>query len=519
MRSDDRGNFSRIPSVRRRRLAARFVLIAGLSIFMVPAWTQSLPSGALTDPRLYSSFNALEKSAAIANQATFNVLTPLCTQVGAGQCIGATADVYTNVRELVQTGEEILTGTDRQYGLNLDTEGLGFALRWTAAEELLAQGSSAKDFANKQTNVLGSRIGAIRAISRSRLFAANVVDDALKNGYASTDGVAETTSESGWSRLGVFFDASNGYGDKADTTFSGQFEDAFDFDGYEYTLGADYRISNNLVVGGLVGYTDRYVDFNSSQSIVDGYIKSRGYSLIAFAQWDQMWFYASGSLGYQKLDFDTFRKISYPSFDPNVQSTNTATAGSTSSSAFLATLNVGVPYQWKAFGADLYASMDYQNLGINAFSENEVAIQGSLGSGFQFNVASQNANSLDTALGLKLQAVWTPSFGVFIPFVRGEYHRELITDPRKLNTVYAGLPGSANSAIQQAVDFALQSDKPDNDYYTITVGISAVIRGSSRVSAGGRSSGGLQGYLQYMKVEDLDNYNDTVISGGLRYEF
>jgi hypothetical protein len=516
MSFDVRDMSSRRASAWWRLSAVHLLLLLGLS----PAWTQSLPSGALTDPRLFASFTLLEQSAAVTNQATFNALTTMCGQVGAGQCIGTTADVFTNVRELVQTAEEILTGTDRQYGLNLDAEGLGFALRWTAAEELLAQGSSAKDFANKQSSVLGSRIGAIRAISRSSLFASNRVSDALKNGYASTDGATVVTAENSWSRFSVFFDAANGYGDKADTTFAGQYEDAFDFDGYEYTLGADYRFSDNLVVGGLLGYTDRYVDFDSSQSIVDGQIESQGYSLLAFAQWDQMWFYASGSLGYQKMNFDTFRKISYPSFDPNVPSTNTATAGSPDSSAFLATLNVGLPYQWKAFGADLYAKMDYQDMDIDAFVESEVAIPGNLGAGFQFNVASQSVKSLDTAIGLKLQAVWSPSFGVFIPYVRGEYHRELENDPRELSTVYAGLPASVASAVQQQVAaYGLQSDEPDDDYYTISFGISAVIRGSSRVSASGRSSGGLQGYLQYTTVEDLDNYNDTVISGGLRYEF
>jgi hypothetical protein len=56
-------------------------------------------------------------------------------------------------------------------------------------------------------------------------------------------------------------------------------------------------------------------------------------------------------------------------------------------------------------------------------------------------------------------------------------------------------------------DFNVPTDPPDEDYYTAAAGASVVL------------AGGLMGYVQYLKVLDLDDYSDTVITGGLRYEF
>jgi hypothetical protein len=515
---------SRHACVQRKRNAFGIVVLVA-SLTGLQAQAQQIPTGSLTNDTLFANFTPLEKRAAVISQATFNVLDPLCAGgQPAAACTSQVFDVYANVRELVATAEELLAGRDSLYGLNLDAEGLGFALRWTSAEELLAQGSSAEDFASSQSSTLGNRIGAIRAASRANLYARNRVSELIKYGYAATAGVPASSAGDDFSRLSAFFDVSNGFGKKADTTGLGGVstngnEDAFDFEGYEYTLGLDWRFSDSLVAGGLLGYTDRYVDFDSTRSIVDGYIQSDGLSLLAFLQWDQLHYYASASVGYQKLAFDTYRVISYPSLDPSIDSTNTATAGDPDSQAILATANFGVPFQWGPVGADLYLAADFQQLKIDAFAEEEVALDGGNGTGFQFNVAGQTIKSLDAAVGGKLAYTWTPRFGIVVPYLRAEYHRQMLTARSKLFLNFANLPDDVASEISDVVGPALLSDKPDDGYATVSLGFSAVIRGSSRVNANGRGAGGLQGYLQFTTVEGLRNYNSKLITGGLRYEF
>ena len=70
--------------------------------------------------------------------------------------------VYLNARELVQTANEIRGSGATIASLGQDLEGLGLALRWTAAEELAAQGSMATEFANGQLSNLAARLSALR---------------------------------------------------------------------------------------------------------------------------------------------------------------------------------------------------------------------------------------------------------------------------------------------------------------------------------------------------------------------
>lgn len=495
--------------------------LAGLLAMLAapPAFSQEMPGGALTDPELFGQLSAFEQRAALVHQATFNTLDGFCNNQDF-QCTDSMFTVLGSLGTLVATAEELGTGQTSESGLGLDLEGLGEVLRWTAPEELLAQGSTVKQFANSQASVLGSRVAAIRAVSRAAL--AYDLQHLLRTGYASSDGMAAGAPGYNGPRLSTFFDAAIGFGDKGDTTLSGGFENAFDFDGQEYSLGLDYRFSNSLVAGGIVGYTNRRLDFDPSESIADGHIDSRGFSLTGFAQWDQQRFYATGSLGYQKLDFDSLRRVVYASENPGVEGLNAATSGSTDSSTLLATMNLGIPYQRNAFGAELYLKADYQNTKIDAFTEQQVSVSSPSGSAIAYDVGGQRVKSLNSAVGVKLQRVLTPSYGVFIPYLRAEYHRELNGARRSIDTSLAVLTDDMVADIEAQladVSTALLADVVDRSHFTVAAGVSAVLRGSSRISSSGRAGGGLQGYLQFSKVLQLRNYRESVIAGGLRYEF
>src|SRR5882757_9964471 len=103
------------------RLLAALGLACGASGAMAQAVT-----GSLVDVSANSNFNALERAAARANQATYNQLLTTC---GAGQnCTPGDLVVFQNTRELVETANELLGNGSTQFSLGLDSEGLGFAL-------------------------------------------------------------------------------------------------------------------------------------------------------------------------------------------------------------------------------------------------------------------------------------------------------------------------------------------------------------------------------------------------------
>lgn len=454
-------------------------------------------------------FNRLERQAAIANQAAYNELAPLCDpqrEAPAGSCSAGQARLFANVRELVETANELMGAGPTQHSLELDEEGLGFALRWTAAEEMTAQSSAGSEFANNQLTSLMSRMTALRYGARG-FSIVNAPHGVRENGAilaherGPLGGGAAADMPDDFGRWGGFLDASYGWGDRNPT----EVEDAFDFDGMEWTFGVDYRLTPAFVMGAIAGHTEQEIDFDSRRSVVEGGIESDGYSLIVYGlhEWDGP--YLSASLGWQRLSLDTTRRIAYPSFNPDVESTDVTARGSTDSTTISATLNGGWAFNWRAFGAEPYLRAEYRDMKLDDFDETSVYNSGSLAgqpAGFDFSFGEHDIKSLDTALGFRLQYALTPNFGVIVPYVKVEYHWQLEDDPHAVNATYESMGGAT-----PAVRFDLVGDEPDHEFYVAAAGLSLVLKG------------GWQGFIQYQTVQSLDLLTNDVITGGVRSEF
>lgn len=467
----------------------------------------------LRDPAILAQLSPFEQRAALANQAVYDRLTtdadgagPLQAQCGFlndssdSFCADPSLQlVFENVRELVDTANDIGGSGSTTYSLRYDIANLGFALRWTAAEEFAAQGASATDFSNSQLGALASRLSALRFGARGMRAANDVNGESARlanNRSSALGGGASADSDSIASRWSVFIDGSYGYGSKDDSTFDGGFEDAFDFDGRELTLGMDHRFTDALVAGVMGGYSTQSVDFDGATSIVDASMQVAGYSLIAYGQWEGDGLYVNGSIGGQWLELDTRRRILYPSFNPRVQSIDSTALSTTSSSAVTATFGAG--YEARAFGMSFgpYLKAEYQDIAIDGFTEG-----GPAADGFAFDVGGQKLKSFDTALGVHAQRVFTPSIGVAVPYLRAEYHKELENDARGVSATYTD-----SAALTTAGAFSLPGDDIDEDFVVLATGVSMVW------------PHGLQGFLQYRQVVGFDRYSDRVITAGLRYE-
>lgn len=493
-----------------RNRATAAMLAAVLCLFPVAVvLAQSAPvSGSLIEVANSAGFNVLERAAARANQASYNQLVGTCSEgVGAG-CSQSDLVVFESTRELVETANELLGTGSTRFSLGVDAEGLGFALRWTAAEELAGQGSSTTKFAASQLSALSTRLAVLRwGVSGLRSANNGNTDDGdillVRVGRENQGGGASADIPGDFARWGSFIDGSFGYGSKEPTDL----EDAFDFDGEELTVGVDYRFTPALVGGVIVGYSNKEIDFDSSLSIVDGGIKSDGVSAIVFGMFESEHFYASASLGYQALTHDVTRRITYPSLNPSVQSVDSTARSDTDSSSLLATANLGYSLRLRAFSIDPAIDVSYSDTTIHAFTETSVDNLNASTANDPFNlrVGEQSIESLDVAPSLKLQYVLTPKFGVIIPFVIGRYHFELSDDARRISSRYADALGQLVS--NGASDFEVSTDAPDEEYYTLAGGFSMVF------------PHGLNGFVQYLEVFDYDAYKDSVITAGFRFEF
>ena len=126
---------------------------------------------------------------------------------------------------------------------------------------------------------------------------------------------------------------------------------------------------------------------------------------------------------------------------------------------------------------------------------------------FDLRIGEQSIESLDAAAGLKFDVVFTPGFGVLVPYFTARYHKEMLNDARRISALYADAYELLVQDVADDPNFNVPTDEPDDDYYTLAGGLTVVLQG------------GLMGFVQYLEVLDLDHYSNSVLTGGIRYEF
>jgi outer membrane autotransporter protein len=323
-----------------------------------------------------------------------------------------------------------------------------------------------------------------------------------------------TSREPEFSQWGGFLNASVGNGDKRATGN----ENAFDFDTTEFALGIDRRFANGLVLGAIATYSEQEIEFDNDAgtvSVVDGDISAEGVGGLAFALWTGEQWFVSTSLGFQSIDYDMRRDIRYPSFNPNLPDSNSTTTSTPQSDIVSLTLDAGYTLNAGPITIEPFVGVDYLDITIDAFDEARSfnSLSGIFDTdGFNLTVAGQDFRSIDTAFGLRLQTTLTPDFGVIMPYLTVEYHLELETDPRVIRARYAG-------AGNEAFTFEVPTDPFDSDYFTWSAGLSSVVRGARQRRAGSAAAGGVSVFAQYQSVERLDNFDEQIVSAGIRYEF
>jgi uncharacterized protein with beta-barrel porin domain len=436
-------------------------------------------------------YNALDFAAARANDAAYANLLPICTGAAAG-CKGATLELFNQLRALEDNANELLGRGQTAFSLRLSPAGLANALQWTAPEEYAAQGSMTTQFANSQATVLANRFAALHFAAMATQLADNVDDPTAARWasiYRAIGGGASADSSASFGRWSAFVNSGYGAGQKDPTVF----EDAFSFDSTEVSAGLDYRLTDRLVIGLLGGHSERRVDFNSEESIVDGRIRGNGQSGTLYAQYEAEAAYVDGSVGIQHLSLNTIRKITYPSNNPAIPSVNQTALSDAGANSTMASLAAGYVFHYRSASAEPYLNSQYTHTVIGSFVETNT-------DGFNVNVGSQSILSTEVNAGLKLQFAFLSRFGVIVPYVYGEYRHEFSGSSRTVGSTY-----SADTAA--TAGFALPTDDLPNHYYVVGAGGSIVL------------VHGLQAFAQYVRVLDYTNYTDHVFSGGFRWEF
>ena len=122
-------------------------------------------------------------------------------------------------------------------------------------------------------------------------------------------------------------------------------------------------------------------------------------------------------------------------------------------------------------------------------------------SGLNLAYEDQDFDSLQSILGVQFTRVFSTSFGVLVPFFSADWRHEFENDSTTVKARYAAQDDGPT--FQLNVD----SDDPDEDYFELGVGVSAVFANN------------IQAFVNYSTTVDLENVDAELFTVGIRGTF
>mgnify|MGYP001815144354 CR=1 FL=1 len=225
----------------------------------IPAVQAQTASGSATPDTELGNVVASSNSSTSLQVATADAIQNTCVGLSQRDSLSAPESaLFTNCSDMVLTAFALDPNLSSDLSLGWTSTQLAEGMQQLAGEEQTSTGRLATETSNGQYANLGMRLDAIRAGARATAGGINVAVNGapLTGGNAGDDGT-------GW---GWFLNGGFGTGDR-DATVR---ENAYDYDSWGGTLGADYQFASGLVAGVALGYYDYQVDFDDVSSAESG---------------------------------------------------------------------------------------------------------------------------------------------------------------------------------------------------------------------------------------------------------
>lgn len=499
--------------------------------------------------------NGNQKQIGTAVQNTCReLLKPVRNLSLSGAATSQAQDLLLRCNEMVHTANALegVGATARSLGYTSNGQLLG-ALQQISGEELAAQGSLSTQVSSGQFANIGGRLNALRlggasVGARGRVAALTPVgltpdstmtaslmrnssqslslsgaapystqnsahDDAL-NSLDFSDRLysnltaANTSSPSAGSSgfaspWGWFTEGNYSMGDHEQTGA----EDAFDFDSFSVTVGADYNFGT-AVVGASLGYDNYKADFNTSELVSGGDVTVKGISGSFFGAWFPGNFGVNGIASFGKLSSDVERRVNYSNQGGCANCGAPLRTLSGSPDGDYIAIGAGVNYDFEVGALQLSPSVSfsYRKVDIDGYDEHDSAANGGLGLRYD----EQSIKSLRSIVGFQAAIPLSKGFGVLTPSFKTEWHHEFKDDARTMRARYlledtlqaTAAPGSGCISC-----FNFSTDEADADFAVAGVGMTALF--AQR----------LQTYVYYETLLGAANLSSHSIALGLRGQF
>ncbi len=278
-------------------------------------------------------------------------------------------------------------------------------------------------------------------------------------------------------RFGVFLQPNLILGSQTDTAN----QTGFNFTTESFTLGADYRLRDDLLVGLASGYSHSGAAFRGS----GGAVQNNSWPLLAYTAYLAQPCYAFASLGYCLNLFNLDRDLSFGS---GAGSINRKATSSTSGHQLNFYGESGYDLKWPRLVVTPLVSLAYSKLWANGFSED--------GAGdLNLKVGSQSAESLQTAAGGKVALPLKRNSTLVLPEFYATYQHGFSDNSRGLDARFGG--GST---------FTWQTSQPRRDFAVVGASVTIFKKGFS-------------GQLTYNAEVGRGNYLAHLVNAGLRWQF
>jgi len=304
----------------------------------------------------------------------------------------------------------------------------------------------------------------------------------------------------GW---GWYTNGAVGFGDRDGTNG----EDQYDYDSYGVTVGADYGFNNGLIVGGALGYSDFQADFDNlsnnvlTSSIAGGNLETDGYSFSIYGLRDIGRISFDALITYGKNDFDLDRAIKYQA-GAGAGGTqqgggvvaNTILHGHTDSDQWAGGLNATTSFDWGRTNMNFEIGVKWLSIQIDGYKESDPQ-----GSGLNLAYRNQSVDSVQSRLGFHFRRTISTQKGVISPYLNVAWLHEFRNEGDALVSRYVNALNKSKFE-----NIIARTDDPDEDFFEVGFGVSAVFAGNT------------QAFLQYELSAGLKYTNSNLVTLGIR---
>ena len=387
------------------------------------------------------------------------------------------------VTSAVLQGQPVNPDTAARFGLGISNDSLRTLVQASGPVQHNAQ--SPMQLTASSANLLSARLFDLRSGARGMNVSVNGVDVPVADSGGVRGGAASADSPmtGPWSG---FVKIAGNWGNVDQTSL----QDAYDYHAWSFLAGADYRVSDALVVGGAVSYEDTRSSFENSL----GHVDAATWSVAGYATYTSGPWYVDGYLSYGHIDYDTTRTILVPSNNPAIPTIVSDATASPSGDQW--SFSVGTGYTMPLannYTLIPFARLGYINVKNKAFSENES------GTGLGLAINERTLESLQTALGGTISTTFSTAYGVFGPYFTAQWVHEFKNDNPSIVAKFVNDPNN--------FQFFIPTSEPARDYGVFVLGTTATM------------PNGFSGFLQFGAAAGLRDATNYTVALGLRKEF